>query len=468
MNSRIVLSAWLALAACTAFAQEPRLVTLNLTATDADGHAVTGLAAGDIKITDQGKPVAIASFRQEGLRTAAPAAAEVFTNRPPGLANVHVVLFDILTMAPGNRQATVDLIVKALEPLEKDEAVYLYVVNPGGELVAARPLPAAAPIPAAAHWAKDLRPMLEKAMGPITQVQPIFDRDVMLRIKTTLNSVESLAGRMAGMPGRKTITWITNGVPRTVTRENGELVDLIANIRQSAGAIDRAGVTVNPVSRMTAPAITEHIATLQEVADVTGGKLYQGGDVERAVAEGMEAARSSYRVQYAPGAKDWDGKFHKVHATTGRKGVTLQYEQGYNADKQAPAKRDRAVEWFGGPFDTADIGLRATLAPGTAPHTIRLSIAVDGPDIRLEPRGERYGIELNLQFGGYLPDGRLENYAPVPISVSVSPEQREKGLHDAFRFGQNLTVNDATTRIRMVVEDRLGGGTSTLTIPLMK
>ena len=59
---RPMLSAWLVLTASTALAQNARLVTLDLTAPDAQGHAVADLTADEIRITDQGKAQAVATL----------------------------------------------------------------------------------------------------------------------------------------------------------------------------------------------------------------------------------------------------------------------------------------------------------------------------------------------------------------------------------------------------------------------
>ena len=463
---RPTLSAWLVFTACTALAQNPRLVTLNLTATDAQGHGVSDLAADEIRIADQGKPQTVASFRKEVARAAAPLVPGGFTNRPAALTGVHVILLDLMNMDMANRQATIDQIVRTIEHLETADSVYLYLETTGGELVPVHGLPAASPIAAAEPWVKDARPLLEKAMGPVAQTATIYQRDLTLRIKTIYAALETLAARLAPISGRKTITWVTNGVPRTFPVEGGDIFDSIANLRQSAGRIAQGNVAINPVSKLLAPAPPENLATMQEFADLTGGKLYQGGDVEAAVPDAIQAARTTYRVQFAPAAKDWDGKFHKVRVTSTRKGVNIQSEQGYNADKQAPARRDPSQELFQSPFDSSDIGLRATVAPGAEPQTYRLQIAIDPQDLHLVPQGDRFGIQISFTFAGYLADGHLQGYPPTPINVAVTAEQREKAARDGFKFGQNLTVGETATKVRLLVEDHNGHSFGTLTIPV--
>src|SRR5437764_15407354 len=93
------------LAAASAWSQN---LTLHLIATDAQGNPVADLAADDLRLTDEGKPVSIAAFRKEAPGSAAPLAAGELTNRPAALDNVHVVLFDLLNLAASDRRTSAD------------------------------------------------------------------------------------------------------------------------------------------------------------------------------------------------------------------------------------------------------------------------------------------------------------------------------------------------------------------------
>src|SRR5690349_13733006 len=214
----------LMLAVCAAVAQTPpRMVTLNLIAIDGQGHAVADLAANDLQIADEGKPQSIATFRREAAAAPAAPAQVEFSNRLPGLAGVHVVLFDLLNLDLGDRKPATDRIVRALQQLEGGDAVYLYLITLDGKLVPVRGLPRNAldaPAPGAG-WAREAAALLESAMGPVTAQRPVYERDVVLRIKTSYGILEALAGRLEPLSGRKNIVWITLGTPRTFSREHG-------------------------------------------------------------------------------------------------------------------------------------------------------------------------------------------------------------------------------------------------------
>ncbi|HZY60106.1 MAG TPA: VWA domain-containing protein, partial [Candidatus Binataceae bacterium] len=435
---------------------------------DSQGHPVSDLTAAELQVTDQGKTQPIASFRKDTRRPSVATSPSEFSNRPAALNNVHVILFDLLNLDMAARKPATDQIVRALEHLEVSESVYLYLVNLSGELVRVRALPESMTDlrAAGAPWTTDARALLEKAIGPVAAMRPVFERDIALRVKTTYNSLEIVAGRLALLPGRKTIDWITAGVPRSFPLENGQIFDCIPNLRQAAGKIAQANVSVNPVSQLLASTGPENLQTLQEFADLTGGKLYQGGDIERAIPDTIEASRSVYRVQYAPPGGNWDGKFHKVRVTATRKGVNIQSEQGYTADKQAPAASDRTAALFQNPFDASDIGLRTILSPLPEPHKFHVQIIIDANDLQLAPQADRFAGQLTLMFGGYLADGKLQSYPPMPVNLNLTAEQRDRGARDGLKLGNDLTVDPAAGKVRLVVTDRGSNTSATLTIPI--
>ena len=71
------------------------------------------------------------------------------------------------------------------------------------------------------------------------------------------------------------------------------------------------------------------LATLEQFADLTGGKVYQN-DIEKAVKEVTATSGSGYVVEYD--APRPDGKYHKIRVTCSREGVRLQVKQGYYAN----------------------------------------------------------------------------------------------------------------------------------------
>ncbi len=459
---------------------QPRLLTLSLIATDAQGRPVTDLAPADLQLTDQSKPLPLLTFRNDALRPPpAPLAPREFTNRPaPALTRIRVVLFDVLNLNTEMRQSKIDQIVKVLEPQEKSESIYCYVLNLRGELVPVRALPStasSAAAPAPEQWTRGIRPLLERAVGPVAAIVPVEVRAQSTRVERTFAALEILAGRLAPLPGRKDILWITFGVPSSLLTPDGQPFDCFPNLRKVASKLADAGAVVDPLNQLASSGDTTNLATLEEFAAVTGGRVYQGADVERDLPTALESGQSLYRLQYAPPAESWDGKLHKLHLATTRKGVTLQTRQSYLAEKPAPlpAEKDRALALLQQPLDRGAIALRVTTTPGVQPHALHLSISVDPQDLLLTQQDDKTIAQFTFYFAAYLSAGKpqdndkLQTYDAIPVNLSLTAPQRDKVLRDGLRLGNDLTVPDAATRLRVVILDRASGATASVTIPLV-
>ena len=112
-----------------------------------------------------------------------------------------------------------------------------------------------------------------------------------------------------------------------------------------------------------------------------------------------------------PPANNWDGKPHKVRATSTRKGVSLLAKQSYAALKAAPPvnEKERNQALFVAPFDAADIGLSVTVTPGAQPKTLHLRIGIEVQDLLLTQRGDRFAGQLGSYVAAYLPDSRCRS-----------------------------------------------------------
>ncbi len=180
--------------------------------------------------------------------------------------------------------------------------------------------------------------MLEQAVGSVLTVRREIAADEALRVKKTYAALEGLGARMSPMPGRKNILWITLGVPCDLPQAGGQVWDCRPTLSQLTGTLDAANVAVSARSLPAgaAAADPESNVTLQQIVDATGGKFYSGGDIERAIPDAIDLARSSYRAQYAPAANNWDGKPHKVRATVARKGVQPPFQTELHCAQSRP------------------------------------------------------------------------------------------------------------------------------------
>jgi hypothetical protein len=70
-------------------------------------------------------------------------------------------------------------------------------------------------------------------------------------------------------------------------------------------------------------------ALLQKLADLTGGRLYHDGQVQKAITDSLKNAGARYQLAYA--APLLDGKYHKLRVACSLEGVRIEVQQGYFA-----------------------------------------------------------------------------------------------------------------------------------------
>jgi hypothetical protein len=186
---------------------------LNVTALDANRSPVTDLTSADFQISDDGKLRHIASFKASAGQPAA-------RNLPTVL-----ILYDLLNAIPQTRGYISTLLVRALEPLEAGDSVYLYLLTNHGDLYPVHALPKVpwTPGPGAEDaeesvkrtgtpWVRQVHPLLDQAIKNVYGFTPLDDKDGAVRAGAAFLTLSALGERLARIPGPKTIVWITSGV----------------------------------------------------------------------------------------------------------------------------------------------------------------------------------------------------------------------------------------------------------------
>lgn len=466
------------------------MVTLNVAAFDTHGQPVSDLTRDDFQVQDQGKRQQIAFFRRHESR---PRREEVlgpheYSNRAgPLVQDATVILLDLLNANLSDRGTGWEGVDRALEHLEKADNLYLYLLTADARLFPVHGLPGSEVDDAPAGqlwtqlWTKDIRARLDRAIRTVNRLKPIEERDPAVRVRQTYEILANLAHQLEAVPGRKSVVWITHGVPTNFRTITNDLVDMSESLRQFCARLNRVGIAMYTVDQGGPGSVPPGASTgsegpgyqsqdtLQQLSELTGGRAYPGNNVEPAVATAMAATRGSYLILYDPPRQNWDGKFHKIRVNCTRKGVRIQTQQGYYAVAQDsvddPMKRafDAASA---NEFDASAIGLRATVTPVTnAPNMFDYEVRVDAEDLLLVHRGERDEGQLSVGFMG-LVGGLMKPPKATTVNVSLSREQFNAALKEGLPLVHEKVDGKGMDKIRIVVLDLNSGEFGTLTVPV--
>jgi hypothetical protein len=297
----------------------------------------------------------------------------------------------------------------------------------------------------------------------------------------TYRALEALASRVAETPGRKSIIWISHGVPISIGFRAGGYggIDYTPLLQRLTATLDRANVAVYtlrlpgslaPVAAGSGGAGLASIETLDEFAGLTGGRAY-GVDVERAISQAAADARMSYLIAFDPPLDQWDGKYHKIRVACSRKGVRLQTKQGYYAFAADAHQGDQENAGFetaiSSPFDIPEIGIYARLAPsGKTPRAMNLEIRVDAADVLLAREGDLFTGQLAIGFATYPANVRADDQPPGTFEIRLSPEQHDLAMKQGLSVTRLVMLPATVRRIRVMVYDRASGAIGSLTLPV--
>ena len=471
------------------------LVKLNVVAVDGRGQAVIDLTREDFQVFDGGKPQHIASFRRNDVKPlhALPPEPNEFSNRAgTPLSRATVILLDVLNARFEDRAYAVNQLVPALQHVEASDFLFLYALAMDGTLYPIHPLPdpEATARPPAKPWTDDIKALLDGASRKLFYLRPNLTVDD--RVRMTYSALEALASRVAETPGRKSIIWISHGMPISIGGRAGayDQIDYTPLLQRLTSTLDRANVAVYPVRQpgSLAPGSTgsgsiasgstdgpttglASTETLEQFAGLTGGRAYGTVDISGAIAQAASDARLSYLIAYDPPLDKWDGKYHKIRITCSRKGVRLQTKQGYYAfaaDAHQGDQEKAAIETaMSSPFDVAEIGLNARLNPGgKTPRGMNLEVRIDVADILLAREGDLFTGQLAVGAVAYLANGGSEGSATGTFAVRLSPQQHEQAVRQGLSLSRLMTLPATIRKIRVVIYDRASGATGTLTLPV--
>jgi VWFA-related protein len=244
------------------------VVLVNVVAKDKRGKPVNNLSREDFVLRDNGQEQKIGLFALENASSGVPAVTPTrwtFTNRP-SLAGVTVFLFDELNTQLGDQELAKKDFLHYLRELPADSRVAVFVLGDSLTLLhdftqdmasllaaisvhsgRANPEVAASTAPPASSHSLtgDQTTTTEWDNFMKSSEQPYRDYSETVRATRTAAALEIIAGHLQGLPGRKTLIWISGGFPIQLGLRNqvDAIPDSSVNSQRIGGRGRRRGGT---------------------------------------------------------------------------------------------------------------------------------------------------------------------------------------------------------------------------------
>jgi VWFA-related protein len=370
------------------------VVLVNVVAKDRHGKPVADLGRDDFVLRDNGQEQKIALFALEQGGEAATAVANLpsqltYTNRPgPGTAAVTVFLFDELNTKLTDQELAKKDFLRYLRSLPAESRVAVFVLGDSLAMLHDFSEDMASLESVLAKHKNRVNPEVDAATAPPASSnsltgdqattaqwdafiqssnQPYADYAETVRATRTAAALETIAGHLQGIPGRKTLIWISGGFPIQLGLHNSvdSIPQSVTNGRQGGpgggkgggggtggkGGGRSGGGASSPVSNAASNS-SANLAT----TELPGTAQSYESDVARAIRALNEADVAVYPVD--------------------ARGVTVA--AAFQADRSSMGKRSKPATALPGPdFNYETLQTLAEETGGQAFHHINdLSAAI--------------------------------------------------------------------------------------------
>jgi VWFA-related protein len=522
-----------------------RLVQIDVVVHDRKGNAVTDLTKDDFVLTDQGQEQPIRLFAVEIEKRDTPPLPPqlppegVFSNRlaspDPSRplerpANLTVVLVDGLNTGLFDQHFMRKAVDQVLAKIHPGDPVALYSLNNGlrvlhdftsqpPEVLEAlqrfqaensQALAASTPntdiLPPTMPHAD---PLMAEMMRNVEAGTERFFVDH--RVETTVAAFETIGDHLQGMPGRKSLVWISGSFPFSFDFAGGRMAGKnYANYAEQVARVvrefNRAGIAIYPVDARgligmfdryptfsassqgsrpgtkrldtsTRDSITSTQATMLNLAKKTGGKAFmETNDLAGAIQAAMDDARTTYILSFSPTHNQWNGEFREVKVHVKRPGLEVRHRLGYLALADPSTdinQRQRAIVEAGNiPLLSTGLTLQAWTAPATEEsnpllNQWQLAFSMDPSEVSFSPneKGEWTAVVDFLVLVRDAQGSALHTTSRTmrkALTDSAYQALRKNGLQLSF----NLPRAFVPTVVRLVARDANTGLIGSVDVPV--
>jgi len=539
-----------------------RLVLADAVVTDKDGKLVTGLGGQDFAVLEDGKPQKVTSVSFEQPAELARALSVRRGNLPPNVTTSRpeyrmspgapvVVLLDALnTPIQDQGRMRMELLKYLDTQLQPGQPIAVYTLARSLRMlqdftddsaVVKAAVQSFNPTLSQQLQLSDVDQRLPRLSGAVPDIQRtsrnagvFLDRmadfyneqanvAIDMRVGMTLTAFRAIAQAVSGLPGRKSLIWVSGSFPiATYTRiikysaDGDNDPNRVAfnevyedRIREATSALTDARLAVYPVDarglvgqllggaenqgvnnagllvggaeyaqnlQLASGSLQEMQATMKQVAGDTGGRFFMNqNDLEHSVALSLADGASYYLLAYTPQGKS-DGKFHKIEVKVNRPGVTVRARRGYYApllseDTKTVKQREGQVGiamQLGSPGATGvTFDARVVPPPPAAKAKVGVDFIVDPTTISAEDAGGgSKALALEFHVAAYAADRKLAGQKDVAIKPTLKPADFTRILQQGVPYHVDVELPPGRYTLRLGVVDQHSGYVGTADLPV--
>ncbi len=511
------------------------VVGVDVYVTDKKGNPIKGLTAEDFRILEDKRPVEITNFLafesgksvHQAASTDAAEGATPETRVEQGLPSIHgdqrlnlIVYVDNFNIRPFNRNRVFRRLREFLSTeLDREDRIMLvsydrslhvrqpFTSDPGLINSALRELES---FTGHAISKDGDRLRLLEEIGEADDFNDVgykvrqYATEGHSDMRFTLTALTDMVNSLAGMPGRKALLYLSDGLPMRpgedlfyalqhkyghssvlsqihefdLSREFRMLASQASSNRVAFYTIDAAGLrppTSVSIGRMSpsAPGLDTYVdsvyfsnlqGTLRYLADRTGGlAIINTNDVAPGLKRMASDFENYYSLGYSP-AHNGDGRFHKIQVKLERKNLKVRHREGYR-DRPMSTRMSNATMSqlrYGFAANPLGVGLRFGQSSPHENDRFVVPIMIDIPlnKVVLIPRADFYEGKVMLYVAAMDADGGIADVQEIGVPIHIPADRIEAARGQDFRYQTQLLMRGGGHRVAVGVRDELGSGSS--------
>jgi VWFA-related protein len=503
-----------------------RLVELNVVVTGKDGKPLKDLTENDFEVVEGGKVKPLAFFNPVDTEPAVQAELPpgVFSNRPEYAPapprSLTVILLDWLNTDPRDQQFARAQVAQFLKDMNQKDRVAIYTLgarlrvahdfsdDPASLAKAAEKIRAEWP-PTGLNDEQNLLKQAELAATYLAQATEQTEQDAIneaanfskeLRVGHTLKQFEFIGQRLAGMPGRKNLVWVSAGVPllatwsmmqvggsanpgmRTFAKEFERAVRAVTDAGVSVYAIDARGLRTD----VDAPTMTDvrtrrpgfagaeqagmrdamagdTLSSIQGLAEETGGRVLRNmNELAGGIRQSLDDAASSYTVAYYTD-EDKNRKPRKLEIRLKRKDAVAYYRKSVNAGPVAVSAT--GVELM--QHSLAATGVLVNAQVIDLGSKLNVTVQIDPSGLTLRPEKGAVVGQVELYYAVVGADGKSK-VDTSKVNLKLTEAQAEQLGQNGLVLPKELGKPGNAKRLRILVRDAESGAGGVVDVDLSK
>ncbi len=318
----------------------------------------------------------------------------------------------------------------------------------------------------------------------------------------TLAAFQQIASRLAGVPGRKSMIWLTGSFPFTIDSTTEAIsmdtpflayqrtMQLLNDANIAVYPVDTRGLLVNlmdasehisgramlqPQTTINAKARVSQnsIATMQQFAAMTGGRAYYNrNDIANALRNAVDDSEAYYMLTYPMDNENTKQGWRKINVKLASLDHSVRAREGYFATKgtlEAGAFAGIDLQnAMNSPFDFTSLPLSVKLEPpaGAGPRrNIEFAMTLPARSISLSSESQNH-LHLDVAYVVKDEAGKEVDRQGESFNADLNPQMVEQVQTKGLMWGKTLHLSPGRYSARFVLRDNNSGKIGSVVAPL--